>query len=579
MRVNDFNWKIGGPAGYGIKVTGAIFSKVCVRGGLYAFGYIEYPSLIRGGHNTYQLKIKDREVHCQERMVNLLVALNQETVALHQAELAQGSGLIYDHESHDIDEKMLKSKGVLLFPIPLKSIATECGGGEVMRNTVALGATLALVGYDIGLLKQLLKEKFGEKGKDIVEKNVCVAQKGFDYVVSRGFDNNFPYRLEKREIRTPRVIVGGNDALSLGIAKAGCKFYVAYPMTPSTSILHTLAAWGPQYGMVVRHAEDEIGVINMAQGAAAAGARAACATSGGGFALMNEGLSLAGMTETPLVVIVVMRSGPATGLPTWTEQGDIQYVLHAGHGEFPRIVIAPGDPQEAYQAAFDAFNLAEKYQTPVIVLSDKYMSESFWSLDGLTLRSEKIERGKILSEKELKDIQYHRYKFTPDGISPRIIPGDSPAVSFINSDEHDEYGFSEESARNRIQMVNKRFLKLHMAETEMPAPLFYGEQNADITLVGFGSVKRPVIEALARLSSSGKKVNFLHFTHIYPFPYKKVRKAWERIGKWILIEQNATGQFGAYLKEKLGVEPHDALLKYDGRPFYPEEIVEKMKKI
>lgn len=578
MQINNFNWKIGGEAGFGIMSSGMMFAKACSRAGLFIHDYSEYPSLIRGGHNTYQVYVSDKKIHSQRRVVNLLVALNSATIAEHIDELVAGSGIIGDGSRLQVPKTSLQKKKIKFYDIPLNNIAKEVGGDEVMRNTVALGATMALVKNDFKFLTEVIRDQFAHKDEQVINQNIKAAKSGYDYVLEHFVPQEFAYHLQSQPNK-PQIVLTANDAAALGAIAAGCKFYAAYPMTPASSILHTLAEIGPKYGMVVRHAEDEISVINMVAGAATAGVRAMLGTSGGGWALMNEGYSLAGITETPMVIIMAQRPGPATGLPTWTEQGDLKFILNSGHGEFPRVVLAPGDQEEAFYLTQLAFNLADIIQNPIIVLLDKYISESHLSLPFYDWKELKIKRGKILSDSEAKKIgdKYRRYQVTTDGISPRALPGQIGPVIFINSDEHDEMGFSEESAGNRIQQVNKRGKKIAKILPDLPPAALYGPKQAKITVVGWGSVKGPILDTLSAKSLK-KSVNFIHLPMVSPLP-QNIGKLFKAAKNLVLVENNSTGQLADILRAGLGVEFKRKILRYDGRPFYSEDLVNEINKI
>ena len=435
--VNDLNWKIAGEAGYGIKSVGLMFSKTCIRGGLQIFDYSEYPSLVRGGHNTYQVNVGEDEKFAPKVLVNLLVALNQNTIDFNKDELAKGAGLIYDNEDKKIDVSFIDEKKYTLFPIPLTKLAEDAGGKKVMRNSVSLGASIGLINYDFDLLKSVIEDAFEKKGEEIVDMNIKIAKAGYDYVKENFDVEKFPFHL--KPIKGPkRMVLTANEAIALGAIQAGCKFMSAYPMTPASSILHYMAANAEKHSIVVKQTEDELSAMTMGLGANFAGVRAMTCTSGGGFALMVEALGLSGITETPMVIAEVMRPGPATGLPTWTEQADLRFLIHAAQGEFPRIIIAPGDIGEAFYGTHHAFNLAEKYQLPVFVLSDKFISESYKSEEFFDVKKLKIERGEMISDAQLKKAKdYKRYKFTDTGVSPRSIPGQQGGIYDANSDEHD----------------------------------------------------------------------------------------------------------------------------------------------
>lgn len=576
MQTNDFNWKIGGQAGFGIMSSGLMFAKVCSRAGLNIHDYSEYPSLIRGGHNTYQVYVSDKTIHSQRKIVNLLVALNSQTITEHLGELAKGSGIICDSQRIEFDKSAIKKKGIIVYDLPLNQIAKEVGGDEVMRNTVALGATMALVKHKFSYLEQVIKDQFADKPAEVAGQNSKAARAGYEYINEHYGKNDFYFVLKSEPGQSKQLVVTANDAIALGAIAAGCKFYAAYPMTPASSILHTLASIGPQYGMVVRHAEDEISVINMIQGAASAGVRAMCGTSGGGFALMNEGYALAGITETPIVMVEAMRPGPATGLPTWTAQGDLKFVVNAGHGEFPRVVLAPGDQEEAFYLTMLAFNISDIIQSPVIIMTDKYLSESHISLAGFDSKKVPLERGKLLSGAQAKKIgkNYKRYRLTEDGISPRAAIGQPGPLIFINSDEHDEFGFSEESAANAKQQMEKRNKKIEAVRKLLPLAALYGPKAADITLLGWGSVKGPVLDAI-NSKDLKRKVNFIHFPCVAPLPVNTEKLLASR-QQLVLVENNFQGQLADILRAGVGIEVDKKILRYDGRPFYSEDLIEQI---
>ncbi|MBI2142392.1 2-oxoacid:acceptor oxidoreductase subunit alpha [Candidatus Woesearchaeota archaeon] len=576
MAATKLQWKIGGEAGFGIMTAGLVFSKSFTRAGYHAFGYTEYPSLIRGGHNTYQTTISEEKTGAPIKAVHVLVALNRESIDLHKAELSEGSAVIYDSEKMQAAQDEF-TKGTRLVPVPFSKIAKEVAGLELMSNNVALGASIAVLGHDIELLLGAIKDQFKGKGEDMIAKNLSAAKAGHEYV-GKNFPEKFKYSLEKPNKPEIKPFITGNEAIGAGAIAAGCKFYAGYPMTPTSNILHFMAAHERAYGLVVKQAEDEISVINMAIGAGFAGARAMVATSGGGFCLMTEGYGLAGMTETPVVIVMGQRGGPSTGLPTWTEQADLKFVLNAAHGEFPRIAVAPGDMEELFYWTMKAFNLAEKYQTPVIVITDKHLCESHASVDRLDAKAVKIERGELLKEAAAN---YKRYAITETGVSPRALPGQPGNIFVANSDEHDETGISTEDAQMRKAMMDKRMRKLQYAEKDIGAEgaKVYGPKRADITLVGWGSTKGAIMDAMKTLAEQGIKANFLHIIAASPFPTESVSKALRARKPKLMIENNYSGQMAAVIREKTGIEIRHKLLKYDGRPIYPEEIAEEVKKV
>lgn len=574
---NSITWKIGGEAGFGIMTTGLMFAKIATRSGYQVFDYVEYPSLIRGGHNVYEVRFGAGEVFSQEKKVDLLVALNRETIDLHKNDLKDGAGVLFDNEKIKVDKSEFGAKNVVLLPIPLGKIVKDAGANLLMQNNAALGASAALLGFSKEILSSVIDDTFGKKSGEVAGINKKSAELGYRYAL-----DNLKSEFEKKpEQVTPqkRLVLTGNDAIALGAIVGGCAFYVAYPMSPSSSVLHLLASYAEKVGMVVKHAEDEISVINMAIGASIAGARAMCGTSGGGFSLMVEGLGFAGITETPLVIFVAQRPGPATGLPTWTQQGDLHFLIHASQDEFPRIILAPGDSEEAFYLTVEAFNLADIYQTPVFVLSDKYLSESHKSTNVFDPQKITIDRGRLILNNASQDLsRYKRYQITPDGISPRIIPGTKGAFFLANSYEHEENGLSTEDSLERTKQVDKRNQKLKTYQSKMASPKIYGEENAEITLIGWGSTKGPVLQALSDLNFThkGRSLNFLHITHVWPLNTQALANILGKSRKRIMIEGNSYGQMAQILKEQTGVLIDEMLVKYDGRPFYPEEVINKL---
>jgi len=559
--------------------TGLIFAKVCSRAGLHVFDHTEYPSLIRGGHNTYQVNAGSEEVFSYVRHVDLLVALNRETIERHEEELTHGGGIIYDEDKIPLSKEGLRRKDVKLYPVPLLELAEESGGRSIMINSVALGASVGLIDFDFGMLSLVIRDVFRGKAEETVEFNIKAARLGYDYVKSKGFDKDFGRKLPKVGGKK-RMLLTGNEAVVLGAIKAGCKFYAAYPMTPASSILHLMASQERYFNLVVKHTEDEIAAINMVIGASFAGVRAMTATSGGGFSLMSEALGLAAMTETPIVVVLCQRPGPSTGLATRTEQGDMKFVLHASQGDFPRFVIAPGDVEECFYKTIEAFNLAERYQCPVILVLDKYLSESHKTTEKFDVSGVEIDRGLLLSDKELEKIgQFKRYKFTETGISPRTIPSQKGGIFTATGNEHDETGYVSEDKIIRTKMMDKRFRKFEQAEREIPEPNLYGSKDAEVTIIAWGSTKGPIKEAVKLLDHDGIKANFLQIMYISPFPSNTVSKTIESSKVTVIVENNKTAQLGGLIGEKTGKEIEHKILKYDGRQFFPTEIYQRIKEV
>jgi 2-oxoglutarate/2-oxoacid ferredoxin oxidoreductase subunit alpha len=587
MKTNDLTLMIGGEAGFGIQSAGNFFAMTANRGGLYAFGNPEYPSLIRGGHNSDCIRIRDRHVGIHKEKLDLLLAMNKETLDLHLNETVPGGGVVYDADTIKTDALKIP-KGVKMFNVPLKKLAIEQGKGDITRNTVGVGACLGLVNYDIEIFSQILKEEFARKGDEVVNNNIAAAKAGYDFV-RNNYKDQFDYELKKIDGRPKKMVLTGNNVVCLGALKAGCKFVSEYPMTPSTAILHDMAAYAKDFNVIVKHTEDEIAAMGMAIGAGWAGVRSMTGTSGGGYSLMVEALGMAGMCEIPVVCVEVQRPGPSTGLPTRTEQGDLQFILHSSQGEFPRIVIAPGDYNECFYHTYQAFNLAEKYQLPVIVALDKHICESIQTVEPFDMKDLKVDRGKLLSQKGLDDLikknreyispdgNFLRYKNTDDGISPRTLPGMSGGIHRSSTYEHDEAGDYNETESNRIMMMNKRARKLESALKELSAPKLIGPGKADITFVTWGSPKEALLEVMELLEADGITANLLQVVYIIPFHTKEISAVLENAKRVIGVEQNSEAQLCALIREKTGYLIEDKILKYSGRQFTAHELYDNTK--
>ncbi len=575
----EMTFKIGGEAGQGVESSGAGFATALVRAGWHVFGMQDYYSRIRGGHNFYQIRVSDRPLYSHVESVDLLLALTQEAVDRHCGEIVEGGGVICE-ECLEVDCASLEQRDVSYFPVPLTDIAQEQGGAEVMRNTAALGSAAGLVDFPFEVMSGVIEDNFAKKGAEAVQVNLRVAEAAYRYAGEQ-FAGKFPYQLGRVEGAPSRMILDGNQALSLGALLAGCKFVAGYPMTPATSILQWMATHGERYGVVVKHTEDEIAAILMIVGAAHMGARAMAPTSGGGFSLMNEGLGLAGITETPIVIVEAQRPGPATGLATRTEQGDLLFVLHASQGEFPRIVLSPGSIEECFEAGWRAFNLAEKYQCPVIVLSDNFLANSVRSIemDALDFAGVQIDRGQLLTRKELDELkgEYLRYAYTESGVSPRALPGHPHAVFQATGNEHTPDGHLTEEIEPRRLQVEKRLKKLDTAREEIQGPVLYGAETAEMTLIGWGSTYGPLREAVDVLNAEGGSANMLHIKEVWPFPSEAAREALAKARRKVMVEGNATGQMAQLLEAHAGVKLDHHIRRYDGRPLSPQYILERLE--
>ena len=574
MPANDMTFLIGGEAGQGVESSGAGFAKALARGGLRVFVVFDYHSRIRGGHNFATIRVAGRPLWSHRQRVHLVLALTEEAVRVHRDEIVPGGGVIYD-EAMAVETAALEARGVRPFPVPLVRIAQEVGGNALMANTAALGAAAGVTGFDLAPMFRVIQDNFGKKGAAVVEGNRNVAQAAFDFAQER-YGRAFRWKLRATEA-PPRMVMNGNQAFALGALLAGCKFVAGYPMTPGSPVLEWMAAHSARYGVLTKHTEDEIAALCMVIGAAQAGVRAMTPTSGGGFSLMVEALGLAGMTETPAVIYEAQRPGPSTGLATRTEQGDLLFALHASQGDFPRIVLAPGTIEEAFEAGWRSFNLAERYQCPVIVLSDHALATSLRDLppEALDFASVVVDRGDLLTGADLDALEgeYQRHRFTESGISPRAIPGHPKAVYATVSDEHDESGHITEDAENRRRMMEKRMRKLETARREMRPPVRYGPEKAEFTFLCWGSTYGPLREAVDLLNAEGVRANLLHLVDVWPFPTEHVATALATARRTIMVEGNYAGQMANLIRMATGHQMEGHIRKYDGRPFSPEYIL------
>ena len=579
----DFAVGIGGENGQGIASTGNILALIFARRGLHLNAYNAYQSIIRGGHTFLTIRAGDGPVRNMGDKIDVFIPLNQDTMDRHLHFLKSGACAIYDKE------KVTPGKaagGVQLCAMPMKELTR---GNKLAVNTAALGAALQLLGIESEPLETVIARQFKKKGDAIIAENVAIARAGYDYA-AQNFAA-FPWKAPRGS--KPLGIITGNQASAMGGAAAGVKFYAAYPMSPSTGVLMWMAAHARELGIMVRQVEDEIGVMNMVIGAAHTGCRAMCATSGGGFALMTEAVGMAGMIETPIVCIDVQRAGPATGVPTKTEQGDLWQVLGAGQGDYPRIVVAPTNQLDLFHTIPELFNLCDKYQCPGLVLSDLLISEGTASIDPDDLDfSVKIDRGELIlpngngdglnSASGYNDKAYLRYKNTPSGISPRAVPGVSGHIFTAATDEHDEDGtlISDEftNPQKRRMMVEKRARKMQSAIDDIAPPKLVGPERADVTLVGWGSTAGAIREAVEKLAGEeGIVANQLAIKWIVPLHAAEIAKILGRSKNVIIVENNQSGQFARYLRSETGFAAHGHIRKYDGEPFMPHHIVEAVK--
>jgi 2-oxoglutarate ferredoxin oxidoreductase subunit alpha len=571
---------IGGAAGDGLDKSGDTIAKTCSRLGLYVTAYNSYQSVIRGGHIWLRVRIAEKKVSSHGDHLNVLIALNQDTIERHAREVEPGGAVIYNGDKLTCDSTLISSQ-VLPVPLPIKELTKSFGRLPlIMQNTVALGALLYLLGLEFDMAASVLADTFKHKGEAVVEQNFQVARAGYDYAK----DISVPLGYEWDYTRIRRPFITGNEAFALGAVAAGCKFYSAYPMTPASSILHWMAAHGAKCGVVVKQCEDELAVVNIAVGAGHAGVRAMCGTSGGGFALMTEAIGQAGMIEAPVVIIEVQRGGPSTGIPTKTEQADLNQVFGASQGDYPRVIIAPTDTTDCYYTAVEAHNLAEQYQLPVTIISDLLLSEHPETIEAGALRNDvPIERGEIVSDWSQEKGQFKRYAFTRSGVSPRALPGTEGAMYVAATDDHDEEGvvisdvFTNPPVRRKIQ--EKRMRKLDKVLQELAPPKLEGPPDAEVTLIGWGSTKGVIGEAIALLADQGIRANHLQVKYLHPFHAREVSEILRGMKRTICVECNYTGQFARHLRAETGFGVNDLILKYDGEPFEPHHIVEQLRAI
>ena len=554
------NIVVGGEAGQGLVTVGSLLARALVRAGYRICVTQSYMSRIRGGHNTFGIRAGAGEVAAPQEAIDLLVALDAQTISLHRGELSPGAVVIADVAHAAGCPHCLK--------VPLKDLTQKR-----YENVAALGVAARLLGLRREVVESVLSTAFGKKGADVMAENLKALDKAYEWAEAQ---KNGSQELPPPESGERRLMMNGNDAIALGAMSAGLKFCSFYPMTPATSINLALAANAAKMGIVVEQAEDEIAAINMAVGASYAGAPAMVATSGGGFALMVEGVSLAAMIETPIVVVVSQRPGPATGLPTRTEQADLDFVLHSGHGEFPRALFAPGSVESCFHLTRRAFELAEEFQGPIFLLTDQFLADSDravlpFDVEGLAPVAAGCAASNAASP-------YRRFAFTKTGVSPRLLPGMGKELVVADSDEHTEDGHLTEDLRVRKLMVEKRMRKLEGLKAKFLAPSYRGDERPEMLFVSWGSTEGAVLEAVRKLAEKGKKVASLHFEQLWPLVPSKFLSLLEEAKEVVAVEGNATGQFAGLIRRETGFEIKRRILRYDGLPITPEYILRETER-
>ena len=627
MVVESINWMAGGPQGSGVDSASNIFGRACGYGGLYVFGRREYHSNIKTMHSYFLQRISKQPTLANISDVNLLAAFDAETVVRHVGEVVSEGGIIVD--SRDLGVNVLKDistfsedykaqirdfmkennvgetindflnygkqKNIQVFAVPYMDLLNQIGKKlnipqvstlQRMINVLTIGVSFALLKYDRKLVEDAIKATFHEK---IADMNVVAVDTAYDYAEQNFKVNNFKHKLEKTEIKEPRIFLTGNQAVAMGKVLGGCRVQTYYPITPAADESEYLEAHeilktknGSQEAIIVLQTEDEIAAVNSASGACLAGARAATSTSGPGFSLMAEGLGWAGNNEVPLVITYYQRGGPATGQPTRHSQQDLRFAMHAAHGEFGRIILASGDIEECFFDAAEVFNLAEKYQMPIIHLLDKGMANSSQTYPRFDYSKVKIDRGLIVGEKELEGKVYKRFQFTETGVSPRAFLGTKNAVQWCSGDEHNESGNINEEPINRRKMMDKRLKKLELVDKEVPLEMklnFFGDKDSENIVVSWGSPKGAIIEALNQLKDEGLSLGYVQVRMIHPLPSAHIKQLLTGKKRIIDIEDNATAQLGGVITEHTTIKPTHYILKYTGRPMMTTEVYESIKLI
>jgi len=573
---NDIEIMFGGQAGDGSLTTGDLIAGVFKRMGLEVYTYKDFPSRIRGGHTNYVIRAGEHANYGMADAVDGLVAFDEEAVEAHVYELRPGGFVVFDNTSDTVPER-LRRRDVHWYDVPLARIAKDEIGLELVRNTISLGVLGALIGMDRELIRRDVTNVYARKGEKIVDLNLRAIEAGERYVANNFAEWPSGYGLQARP-DGDRLLMMGNDAIAYGALAAGCRFMAGYPITPATDILEWMAKYIPKFGGVAVQAEDELAAINMVIGAAFAGVRSMTATSGPGQALMTEAIGLAGVLEIPIVVVECARTGPSTGMPTKTEQSNLNHLIFGGHGEIPRVVLAPGTVEDSFYIAARAFDIAEKYQCPVFVLTEQALCQSKATLPALDVRSVSVDRGKLQTQ-AVAFGEYARFALTADGVSPRVIPGVEGGMHLAAGSEHSPAGVITEDTTNRTRMMDKRMRKLESMRADLPRPIVHGDPSADIAILGYGSNRGPIVEAVERLEREGVAARFFEFRTLWPFPEDDVHAFLASARHVFVVENNFSGQLERLVRYVVGPLEHMYLVnKYDGKPFRPIEIIEAIER-
>ena len=639
MIENDISWMVGGAQGSGVDSAATIFARGCNYAGLYVYGQREYYSNIMGEHSYFIVRVNSNPIRSHFNQINLLTTFDAETIARHFLTIADTGGLIYDPNTTNIKlsdiatfEKRLLSdtetylknqglndtlddilkdcsnRGIKLYPVDysklIKEVAnkfpdTKLSNLTKMTNLMAVSCSFSLLNFDLEKLFLAIEHTFKNKDK-IIEMNKIAAQYSYDYM-NTSYQNSFNYNIKNIDVEEKRIFLQGSQAIALGKLTGGCRFQTYYPISPATDESVYLSGHDTfkiendstqnndnddlQRSMLVVQTEDEISAITMAAGAAVAGTRSSTSTSGPGFSLMTEGIGWTGMNEVPIVITLYQRGGPSTGLPTRHEQGDLKFALNAGHGEFPKIVIASGDIEECFYDSIQAFNYAEKFQLPVIHIVDKALASTTLTTPIFNTQNIEIDRGKLITPETSEQItdKYSRFKFTSDGISPRTILGTPNGLFWLTGDEHDENGNITEDPITRMRIMEKRMKKLELANKQIIVKdkvSIYGPKDANITIVSWGSTKGVILDVIDKLNSyDNKKVNFIQIKLLSPFPEQIVQDLLSNSSKKISVEMNYTSQLASVVKEHTGITMDHFITKYNGRPMKFDELYNSIKKL
>ncbi len=593
--VNEVSWMIGGPQGTGVDSSANLFSQACATAGLWVFGKREYHSNIKGKHSYFQVRVANQPIHSHVDDVHILATFEDSTARLHAHEVVKSGALIYDPTKIMLDDLNLKS-GVITLPIDFNTVlrhvaeitGEEYGKLSLLKNTIAVAASFALLRMDISHLEETLARLYTGKKARFVPLNMAAAKKAYEAVdaLPDEMHSQFPYHLEPNKATPKRLLMAGSNATALGKLKAGCRYQTYYPISPATDESNYLESH-PEYGIAVVQCEDEIAAIDMALGAATTGVRSSTATSGPGFSLMQEGMGWGGMNEVPIVVFNYQRGGPSTGLPTRQEQGDLMFSVFGGHGEYPRLVMAPSTIDDHFHLAFESFNYADRFQTPVIILNDKFLTHSIQTIPPFKEDDLVVDRGQVAQPQELEAALaegkgFPRFRRDPKtGLSPRPFPGQEGSPYWMTGDEHDDYGHITENSEIRRKMHEKRMNKYKLMLQQIPEEKQFtlqGAADADVTLLCWGSTYGVLQDALPVLESKGIRANVLHFRMLHPFPIA-AEKILRKAKRLVLVESNLGTQLGHLIRMATGIFVPSQVIKYTGRPMSLDEIVDSVEKL